>query len=290
MTISSEKTRAILKKIKDVYLATPIPLHEPCIRGNAWKYVKDCLDTGWVSSRGAYVSKLEKLLAHFVGAKFAIATINGTSALHAALLVEGVKNSDEVLCPAITFVATANAITYCDAKPVFIDSDWKTLGLSPIKLKEFIGENLVKRKDGYSYNKISGNRVKACIPVHIFGHPVDIDPITELCNEYNISVIEDAAQALGSKYKGKYCGTFGKMGIFSFNGNKIVTSGGGGIIITNDYVSAQRLKHITTIAKVKDRMDSYHDEIGFNYRMPNLNAALGCAQIELLESFIKTKR
>ncbi|EDP73501.1 LegC family aminotransferase, partial [Hydrogenivirga sp. 128-5-R1-1] len=249
----------------------------------------DTIRSTFVSSVGEYVNEFERKIAKYTGAKFAVATVNGTSALHTALLLSGVKEGDEVITQLLTFVATCNAIKYCGAEPVFVDISLKTLGMSPESLKEFLDKNAEER-NGYAYNKITGRRIKACVPMHTFGHPVEIDKIIEICSEYNIDVIEDAAESLGSFYKNKHTGTFGKFGVLSFNGNKIITTGGGGMILTNDEELAKKAKHITTTAKVPHPYEYFHDEIGYNYRMPNINAALGVAQLEQLENFLKIKR
>ena len=266
-----------------------IPLHAPVFKGNEEKYVLDTIRSTFVSSVGEYVNEFERKIAEYTGAKFAVATVNGTSALHIALLLSGVKEGDEVITQPLTFVATCNAIKYCGAEPAFVDISLKTLGMSPESLKEFLDKN-VEVKNGYAYNKRTGKRIKACVPMHTFGHPVEIDKIVEICSKYNIDVIEDAAESLGSFYKNKHTGTFGKFGILSFNGNKIITTGGGGMILTNDEELAKKAKHITTTAKVPHPYEYFHDEVGYNYRMPNINAALGVAQFEQLENFLKIKR
>lgn len=266
-----------------------IPLHEPRFIGNEKKYLNDCIDSTFVSSVGEYVDKFEELITEYTGAKFAIATVNGTSALHISLLLSGVNAGDEVITQSLTFIATCNAINYCNAKTIFVDVDRDTLGLSPKALKEFLEENTMI-KDGKCLNKTTGKIIKACVPMHTFGHPCRIDEIKEICDEYNIALIEDAAESLGSYYKGKHTGTFGKLGAISFNGNKIITSGGGGCIITDDEVLAKKAKHITTTAKVPHKWEYTHDMIGYNYRMPNLNAALLVAQLENLDNFLANKR
>lgn len=266
-----------------------IPLHEPVFSGNEWTYVKDCLDTGWVSSVGEYVDRFEKELADFVGAKRAVAVVNGTAALHIALLLAGVEHNDEVLVPALTFVATANAVSYCGAIPHFIDIEERTLGVDPLKLRTYLKENTEIKEDG-CYNKETRRRIKAVVPMHTFGHPVDLDALADVCEEFKIELVEDAAESLGSYYKGKHTGNFGKISAFSFNGNKIITTGGGGAIVTNDEELAEKAKHLTTTAKVPHRWEYIHDEVGYNYRMPNINAALGVAQLEQLPTFIEKKR
>lgn len=266
-----------------------IPLHEPRFWGNEKKYINDAIDSTFVSSVGEYVDKFEAKMCEITGAKYAIATVNGTSAIHISLLAAGVKEGDEVLTQGLTFIATANAIKYCNADPVFIDVDKETLGLSPIALKDYLNSNIEIRNQ-IPYNKKSGKKVAAILPMHTFGHPCEIDEIVEIAQEYNIPVVEDAAESLGSYYKGQHTGTFSKIAAFSFNGNKITTAGGGGCIITNDEKLAKWVKHITTTAKVPHPFEYNHDEMGYNYRMPNLNAALVYAQLELLPNFLKNKR
>lgn len=267
-----------------------IPLHSPHFIGNEKEYVCDCIDTTLVSSVGSYVNKFEVLVADYVGAQYAIATVNGTAALHVALLLAGVQADEEVVTQAISFVATANAITYCGAKPVFLDCDRIRLGMSAEALEEFLSVNTRFGSDGSLYNKQSGKRIRACLPVHVMGHPVDIVRIRQLCQEYNLVLVEDAAESLGSFVAGCHTGNFGTLSAFSFNGNKIVTTGGGGVVVTNDKELAAKAKHITTTAKVNHPWEYVHDAIAFNYRMPNLNAALGCAQIEFLPKFLEKKR
>ncbi len=280
-----------IKYVQELYGTKDfIPLHEPRFWGNEQKYVADCIDSTFVSSVGKYVDKFEQLTAEYTGAKFAIATVNGTAALHIALLLSGVKNRDEVITQPLTFIATANAISYCNANPIFLDVDKETMGLSPVKLEEFLTENAEIHDDGYAYNKTSKNRIKACVPMHTFGHSAKVDEIAAICKKWNIELIEDTAESLGSKFKGKHTGTFGKFGILSFNGNKTITTGGGGMIITNDEELAKFAKHITTTGKIPHKWEYVHDVRAFNYRMPNLNAALGCAQIEQLDFFITQKR
>lgn len=258
-------------------LASPVGLHEPKFCGNEWKYVKDCIDTGWVSSVGSYVDLLEKNLAEKCGKKFAVVTVNGTEALHIALKLAGVGSGDQVLVPSMTFVATVNSISYCGAIPHFIDIERDTFGIDPHKLDEYL-------------SKQDATQFKAIIPVHIFGHPCKIEEIQEVAEKYNIPVIFDAAEALGSDYKGHPCTSHGLFSTTSFNGNKIITTGGGGAILTDDAILAQRAKHLTTTAKRPHEWEFIHDEIGYNYRMPNINAALGCAQLEQLENFVTAKR
>lgn len=266
-----------------------ISLHEPCFGGNEWAYVKECLDTGWVSSVGAYVDRLERDLAAYTGAKRAVAVVNGTAALHICLLLSDVAPGDEVLIPALTFIATANAVAYCGAVPHFVDSEERTLGLDPVRLAGYLTEIAEIRPDG-CYNRATGRRIKAVVPMHTFGHPVDLDALAELCDWLRIELVEDAAESLGSLYRGRHTGNWGRLSAVSFNGNKIITTGGGGAILTNDEALAARAKHLTTTAKVPHRWEFNHDQVGYNYRLPNLNAALGCAQLEQLPVFLAQKR
>ncbi len=268
----------------------PIPLHEPRFIGNEKKYLAECIDSTYVSSVGKYVDEFEKRLADYTGAKYAVACVNGTAALHVAMLSAGVKQSDMVITQPLSFIATCNAIAYIGATHLFIDVDMDTLGLSPDKLKQYLHENAEKKSNGFTYHKKTGQKISACVPMHTFGHPCRIDELQTICAAYNIILIEDAAESIGSFYKNKHTGTFGLMGTFSFNGNKTITCGGGGAIITNNEELAKRIKHLTTQAKVPHRWDFIHDEIGYNYRMPNLNAALMCAQLEQLNSFLENKR
>ncbi len=266
-----------------------VGLHEPVFIGNERIYVIDAIDSTFVSSVGAYVNRFEEMLMRITGAKYAIAIVNGTNALHMGLILAGVQREDEVLSQALTFIATANAISYIGAQPVFLDVDKDTLGMSPDALKDFLHQNAERRHDG-TYNKGTGRKIAACVPMHTFGLPCRIDEIAAICEEWNIYLVEDAAESLGSYYKGRHTGVFGSIGIFSFNGNKTVTCGGGGALVTNDEVIAKRAKHLTTQAKVPHKWEFVHDEIGYNYRMPNLNAALACAQLEQLEKFVENKR
>ena len=267
----------------------PIPLHEPIFEGNEKKYLLDVIDSTYVSSVGEYVDRFEKIICDITGTKYAVATVNGTTALHTALMAAGVRPGDEVITQAISFVATANSIAHCGAEPIFVDIDKRNFGMSPDSLS-----GLLRRKADFSNgacrNRESGKKISACMPVHTFGHPCQIDLIIEICSEYGIPVIEDASEALGSTYRGKYAGTYGLMGIFSFNGNKIVTSGGGGVIVTDDEITAKKAKHLSTTARVAHAYEYNHDSVGYNYRMPNLNAALACAQLERLDGFIESKR
>jgi perosamine synthetase len=267
----------------------PVSLHEPSLGGNEWAYVKDCLDSTWVSYVGRYVDKFGSMLADFTGVKKVIPVVNGTAALHMALKLAGVEPGDEVLVPALTFVATANAVTYCGAMPHFVDSEERTLGLDPGKLKDYL-KNIAQVDSDGSRNKFSGRRIKAVVPTHIFGHPVDLDPLLEVCQAYRIEMVEDAAESLGSYYKGRHTGNWGKLSILSFNGNKTITTGGGGAILTNDERLGNLANHLTSTAKVPHRWEYGHDAIGYNYRLPNINAALGCAQMEQLPEFLERKR
>ena len=266
-----------------------IPLHEPRFIGNEKQYLNDCIDSTFVSSVGKYVDTFEKEFAKTVGSKYAIATVNGTAALHISLLLADVKKDDEVITQPLTFIATCNAISYIGAKPIFVDVDLDTLGMSPKSLKKFLETNC-EIQDNKCINKTTGKTIKACVPMHTFGHPCRIDEIKEICDNWQITLVEDAAESLGSYYKNRHTGTFGKLGAFSFNGNKIITSGGGGAIVTDDKNLAKRAKHLTTTAKIPHPYEYVHDEIGYNYRMPNLNAALLVAQFENLEFFLKKKR
>jgi perosamine synthetase len=263
-------------------------LHEPELGGNAQAYLNDCIASGFVSSVGAYVDRFEKSIAEFTGARHAVAVVNGTAGLHASMILAGVRPGDEVIVPALGFVAFANAVAYCGAAPHFIDSEGATLGLDPAKLRVQLESIADRRNDGV-YNRYTGARIAGVICVHTFGNPVDLARIDELCREFGLPLIEDASESLGSYYMGQHTGTFGRLGVLSFNGNKIITTGGGGAILTNDPDLARRAKHITTTAKVAHPWDYEHDEVGFNYRMPNLNAALGCAQLELLPDFLLRK-
>jgi len=266
-----------------------IPLHEPRFLGNEKKYLNECIDSTFVSSVGKFVDQFEQMFADFVGAKHAIAAMNGTAALHIALKLAGVEENTEVITQPLTFIATANAISYCGAQPVFVDVDKDTLGLSPQALEAFLQQH-AEINNNQCINKTSGKVIQACLPMHTFGHPCRIDEIAAICQQWHIELVEDAAESLGSYYQGQHTGTFGKLAAFSFNGNKVITSGGGGVIVTNDDALAQRAKHITTTAKVPHPYEYVHDEIAYNYRLPNLNAALLVAQMEQLEGFLKAKR
>jgi perosamine synthetase len=281
----------IIDRIRDIFGREGfIPLHEPRFWGNERKYVLDAIDSTFVSSVGEYVNRFEAMICELSGAKYAIATVNGTAALHMALRLAGVEPGDEVLTQALTFIATANSIRYCDAHPVFLDVDRETLGLSPTALEGFLERSAARDAQGRTVNRRTGRRIAACVPMHTFGHPARIDRIVTLCDRYGIPVVEDAAESLGSTSGGRMTGTFGRLGIYSFNGNKTVTCGGGGVIVTDDATLAKRGKHITTTAKLPHAYEFSHDEVGYNYRLPNLNAAMACAQIEQLEGFIARKR
>jgi len=267
-----------------------LPLHEPRFIGNEKKYINDAIDSTFVSSVGKYVTEFEVMMAKFVGAKYAVATSNGTSALHIGLKLVGVDENTEVITQPLTFIATVNAIAYCNAKPIFVDVDRDTLGLSSEKLEIFLETSTFMNKHNECINKKTNKVIKVCVPMHTFGHACKIDEIVAICDKYNIEVVEDAAESLGSSYKGQHTGTFGKVGIFSFNGNKVITTGGGGMIVTDDEALAKRAKHITTTAKVPHPYEYIHDEVGYNYRLTNLAAALGVAQMESLELFIEKQR
>ncbi|WP_144281551.1 LegC family aminotransferase [Chryseobacterium echinoideorum] len=287
-----ERNQKITQFIREVFDEKEnfIPLHAPYFGGNEKKYLNETIDSTFVSSVGAFVDLFEQKMCEYTGAKYAVACVNGTNALHIALLLSGVQPDDEILSQALTFIATANAISYIGAKPVFIDVDADTMGMSPTALSQFLENNAERKADGFTYNKKTGKKISACVPMHTFGLPCRIDEIQNICSQWNIAVVEDAAESLGSYYKGKHTGTFGKLGVFSFNGNKTITCGGGGAIITNDEEIAKKAKHITTQAKIPHPWKFMHDEIGYNYRMPNLNAALACAQLEQIDDFILNKR
>lgn len=287
-----EKYKQIVDFIRQIFHEPEafIPLHEPRFVGNEKKYLNECIDSTFVSSVGKFVDLFEDITAKYTGSKRAVVCVNGTEALHMALMLAGVKRHEEVITQPLTFIATANAISYTGASPVFIDVDRATLGLSPDSLRSFLDEYADIRNDGFTYNKKTGKRIAACLPVHIFGHPCRIDEIVSICNSYNIPVIEDAAESIGSLYKGQHTGTFGKLGILSYNGNKTITTGGGGMILTDNEGLGKLAKHLTTQAKVPHQWEYVHDHIGYNYRMPNLNAALGVAQMESLDYFIAKKR
>lgn len=266
-----------------------VALHEPQFNGNEWQYVKDCIDSGWVSSVGEYVTQFEQKLADYTGIPYVVAVVNGTAALHICLILSDVIRDDEVLIPSLTFVATANAVAYCGAHPHFVDCDPRHLGIDVPKLREYL-QAITLIKNNECFNKHTGRRIKAVVPVHIFGHPTEMDDLQDLAREFHLKVIEDATESLGSFINGTHTGHFGDIACLSFNGNKVVTTGGGGAILIKDELLAKRAKHLTTTAKRPHRYEFFHDEIGYNYRLPNINAALGCAQIEQLPEMVENKR
>ena len=282
---------AIVLAIRRVLPAGPreFALHQPLFAGNEWTYLKECLDSGWVSSGGQFVGRFEQMLVDLTGAAAAVAVVNGTSALHLCLRLVGTGRGDEVLMPALTFVATANAAAYCGAVPHFVDCEEGTLGLDARKLAEYL-RDIAQIREGCCINRFTGARIAAVVPMHTFGHPVDMDALAEGCAPFGLPVVEDAAQALGSYYKGKHTGTLGRLGALSFNGNKIVTTGGGGAVLTNDISLGKMAKHVSTTARLTHPWHFSHDEVGYNYRLPNINAALGCAQLEQLPQFLAAKR
>jgi aminotransferase in exopolysaccharide biosynthesis len=267
---------------------TPVPLHRPVFEGNEKQYLADCIDSNFVSSVGAKVTEFEQRIADFTGVKHAVATVNGTAALHVALQLAGVERGDEVISQALTFIATCNALSYAGAHPVFVDVDLDTLGMSPEALRRWLLAH-AEMRDGLARNRSTGRRIAACVPMHTFGFPLRIAEVVAVCDEWGIPVVEDAAESLGSYVAGRHTGSFGKLATLSFNGNKVITTGGGGMIITDDELLARRAKHLTTTAKVPHPYEFVHDEVGYNYRMPNLNAALGCAQMELLPRMLAIK-
>jgi perosamine synthetase len=266
-----------------------VALHEPRFSGNEWVFLKECIDTGWVSSAGKFVNKFEMAIAECCQAAHAVAVVNGTAALHLALILANVKPGDEVLIPALTFVATANAVVYAGAIPHFCDSELNTLGIDPVALRHYLS-NIVDRSEGATINRKTGRRIAALVPMHTYGHPVDMDSLLSVAADFELSLVEDATESLGSRYKGRACGAIGHVGALSFNGNKIVTTGGGGAIVTNNPNLAKAAKHLTTTAKIPHEWAFWHDAVGYNYRMPNINAALGCAQLEKLNEFLTAKR
>lgn len=266
-----------------------VPLHAPKFMGNEKKYLDECIDTTFVSSVGKFVDRFENEVAAYTGAARAVVCVSGTNALHMAMMLVGVERDDEVLTQALTFIATCNAISYIGAHPVFVDVDLDTLGMSPVAVRSWLEKN-AEMRNGECYNRNTGRRVKACVPMHTFGHPVRIDVLADICNEWGIELVEDAAESIGSYYKGQHTGTFGKVGAISFNGNKTITTGGGGMMLFRDEELGKLAKHLTTQAKVPHRWAFVHDHIGYNYRMPNINAALGCAQLENLDRFVDNKR
>lgn len=291
-TMASEfRINDLIDAINDV-LATarrPIALHEPRFGQRESVLVQDCLDSGWVSSAGQYVTRFENEVVAFVGGGYAVAVVNGTAALQVCLQLAGVRPGDEVLVPALTFVATANAVSYCRATPHFVDSDETTLGIDPSSLQAYL-ESIAETRDGVCHNRLTGRPIRVLLPMHTVGHPVDLDPLLALCQRFGMTMVEDAAESLGSFYRGRHTGRFGRLAALSFNGNKIITTGGGGMILTEDEALANRARHLTTTAKLPHRWTYEHDEIGYNYRMPNLNAALGCGQLQRLPDYLARKR
>jgi aminotransferase in exopolysaccharide biosynthesis len=279
----------IVGAIREVVGPGLVALHEPSFDGNEWIYLKECLDSNYVSSVGKFVDQFELSLANYTGAKYAISVVNGTAALQIALKLAGVNRGEEVLLPALTFVATANAISYLGAIPHFVDSEESTLGIDVVKLREYLSAN-TEKQSGLCINKSTKRVIRALVPMHTFGHPSDLEQLLSIARDFNLVLVEDAAESLGSFYKGQHTGTFGLLGTLSFNGNKTITTGGGGAILTNDEELAKRAKHLTTTAKIFHKWEFDHDEIGYNYRMPNINAALGCAQMEKLPEKINSKR
>jgi perosamine synthetase len=281
--------QSITAAISHVVGAGPVPLHEPRFCGNEWIYLKACLDSTFVSSVGKFVDRFEADLAAFTGAKRAVAVVNGTAALHVALRLAGVVAGDEVLLPALTFIATANAVAYCQATPHFVDSEERSLGMDARALRDYLSST-TEMSGSHCINRSTGRVIRAMVPMHTFGHPVDIEALLAIAHDFHLQLIEDAAESLGSTVGGRHTGTFGLMGTLSFNGNKTITTGGGGAILTNDLELGARAKHLTTTAKLPHRWNFLHDEVGYNYRLPNLNAALGCAQLEQLPGFLSEKR
>lgn len=285
---TSAQIDGLIDLVRDVYGEGFITLHRPVFEGNEKQYLVDCIESNFVSSVGRKVVEFEDHLASFTGARFAVATVNGTAALHVALQVAGVLRDDEVITQALTFIATCNALSYAGAHPVFVDVDCDTLGLSPDALRRWLSEH-AELRDGGAWNRDTGRRIAACVPMHTFGIPLRIEEVVTICDEYGITVVEDAAESLGSWVGARHTGTFGRLATLSFNGNKVVTTGGGGMIITNDETLARRAKHLTTTAKIPHPYEFVHDEVGYNYRLPNLNAALGCAQMEKLPQMLEIK-
>jgi aminotransferase in exopolysaccharide biosynthesis len=279
----------IVSAIRSVVGAEKVVLHEPSFKGNEWQYVKDCLDTTFVSSVGKFVYRFEKDLAEYTGAAHAVAVVNGTAALHIALKLAGVQPGEEVLVPALTFIATANAVAHCGANPHFLDSEERTLGIDPVKLRDYLAAT-TEQCEGICINKMTKKAIRALVPMHTFGHPSDLDSLIAVAHDFNLVLVEDAAESLGSYYHGRHTGTFGLLGTLSFNGNKTITTGGGGAILTNDPELARKAKHLTTTAKLPHAWEYRHDAIAYNYRLPNINAALGCAQLEQLTAFLEAKR
>lgn len=281
--------RQIVEAVRSVVGPGPVALHEPRFAGNELTYLEECLESTYVSSVGAFVDRFEAELAAYTGAKHAVVVVNGTAALHVALRLAGVQSGDEVLVPALTFVATANAVAYCGAMPHFVDVEEATLGLAPQVLREYL-QSIAENRAGQCVNRATGRVIRALVPMHAFGHPVDIEGVLAVARDFHLVLVEDAAESLGSCVRGRHTGTFGLMGTLSFNGNKTLTTGGGGAILTDDTELAKRAKHLTTTARVPHRWEYRHDEIGYNYRLPNINAALGCAQLEHLPDYLAAKR
>jgi len=283
--------KEFVKFVQELYNTKElISLHSPQFKGNEKKYLLETIDSTFVSSVGKFVDQFEQKISEYTGVKYAIATVNGVAALHIALKLAGVKNNSEVITQSLTFVATCNAVRYCGARPIFIDVDKNTLGLSPAKLEDFLHRNAEIRDDGFCWNKTSEKIISACLPMHTFGFPVELNKLKKICDQYNIPIVEDAAESLGSFYNKQHTGSIGELSAISFNGNKIITTGGGGVILTNNNILAKQAKHITTTAKIPHQYEFDHDEIGYNYRLPNLNAALGVAQMEQLPEYLKNKR
>jgi len=289
MAFNQALPKLVAEAIQSIVGDGPSGLHEPNFRGNELVYLKDCIDSTYVSSVGEFVDRFENDLAVFTGAKHAVAVVNGTAALHIALLLAGVEEGDEVLLPTLTFVATANAVKYCNAHPHFVDSSAQTFGIDPHVLSDYL-HTATEMRGGQCVNHRTGRVIRAVLPMHTFGHPVDIDGLMAVARDFNIRLVEDAAESLGSYVEGTHTGTFGMAGTLSFNGNKTITTGGGGAILTNCTELAARAKHLTTTAKIAHRWNFVHDEVGFNYRLPNLNAALGCAQLEKLPEYLMEQR
>ena len=278
----------IIDFVRTLYGSDYIPLHRPVFEGNEKQYLIDCIDSNFVSSVGAKVDDFERQIATFTGAKYAVATVNGTAALHVSLQLAGVRRGDEVITQALTFIATCNALSYAGAHPVFVDVDRDTLGMSPVALRQFLKRH-AELRDGQAFNKSTGRRFAACVPMHTFGFACRIEEIVGVCHEFGIELVEDAAESLGSYVGTRHTGTFGKLATLSFNGNKVITTGGGGMIITDDAALAAQAKHLTTTAKLPHPFEFVHDEVGYNYRLPNLNAAVGCAQMERLPEMLAVK-
>lgn len=285
------ENKEVIEFIKSLYpeYKENVFLHSPIFLGNEKKYLNDCIDTTFVSSVGQYVDQFEMKMAEYTGAAKAVVCVNGTNALHMSLMLSGVEQGDEIITQSLTFIATANAISYCNAYPVFCDVDEETMGLSPIAVRRWL-ESHAEIRNNKCYNKNTGRKISAVVPMHTFGHPVKLNEFVELCNEWKLVLVEDAAESIGSYYNGKHTGLFGKVAALSFNGNKTITCGGGGMLLFTDKELGERAKHLTTQAKIPHRWEFKHDEIGYNYRMPNINAALGCAQLENLDKILENKR